>query len=84
MEHFVNRCLRKDGIFILRIIAANAGDLITTDIVAALWKNYLDDEKKRALLLPSSPPPPPALAHPVTSKLDDVDTGDSFHEEFFH
>lgn len=83
MEHFVNRCLRKDGIFILRIIAANAGDLITTDIVAALWKNYLDDEKKRAILSPS-PPPPPALTDPVTSKLDDVDAGESFREEFYH
>ncbi|KAL3999078.1 Innexin family protein [Acanthocheilonema viteae] len=83
LEHFVNRCLRKDGIFILRLIAANAGDLITTDIVAALWKNYLDDEKKRAALSPSSPPPP-TLTHPETSKLDDVDAGDSFREEFYH
>ncbi|MCP9260106.1 Innexin [Dirofilaria immitis] len=87
LEHFVNRCLRKDGIFILRLIATNAGDLITTDIVAALWKNYLDDEKKRAMLSPSSPPPPPTLAHPVSpviTKLDDVDTGDNFHEQLYH
>ncbi|VDN92465.1 unnamed protein product [Brugia pahangi] len=83
LEHFINRCLRKDGIFILRIIAANAGDLITTDIVAALWKNFLDDEKKRAVLSPS-PPPPPALTHPITSKLDEIDATDSFHEEFLH
>uniref|UniRef100_A0A915PW38 Innexin n=1 Tax=Setaria digitata TaxID=48799 RepID=A0A915PW38_9BILA len=83
LEHFVRRCLHNDGIFILRIVAANAGDLITTDIVAELWKNYLEDEKKRSI-----PPPALSLTHPVSPiapKLDDVDAGDSdFREEFFH
>lgn len=83
LERFINGYLRKDGILILRLVAANAGDLITTDIIAALWKNFLEDEKKRAKFSASALPPP-ALTHPAVSKLDDVDGDDSFREEFFH
>ena len=44
MDKFVDQTLRSDGVFVLRLIAANSGDLITTDIVAALWKRFLEDE----------------------------------------
>ncbi|VDN58039.1 unnamed protein product [Dracunculus medinensis] len=53
VDKFVQRTLRNDGVFILRIVSSNAGDLITTDIVAALWKMYLEDEKNRQAHRPS-------------------------------
>ena len=40
LERFVNQYLRQDGIFILRILAKNAGDLIVSEIVNAMWVNY--------------------------------------------
>lgn len=75
LEKFVHRALRNDGVFILRIIATNAGDLITTDIVAALWKMYLEEEKKRAIA-------PPSLAG-TAPKLED-EQPDGFQEDLFH
>ncbi|KHN81114.1 Innexin unc-9 [Toxocara canis] len=74
LEKFVDHGLRSDGVFLLRIVAANAGDLITTDIVVALWKMYLEEEKARAV-------PPPALTG-TAPKLDDVDQG--FQEDLHH
>lgn len=73
LEKFIHRALRSDGIFLLRIVASNAGDLITTDIVAALWKMYLEEEKTRAA-------PPPSLTG-TAPKLDDVDQG--FQEDLY-
>lgn len=77
LEKFVKRSMRNDGIFILRLVAANAGDLITTDIVAALWKKYLKEERQRSI-------PLPALAESAP-KLDDVDNNhQGFHEDLYH
>uniref|UniRef100_A0A915BQ08 Innexin n=1 Tax=Parascaris univalens TaxID=6257 RepID=A0A915BQ08_PARUN len=73
LEKFVRYSLRSDGVFLLRIVSANAGDLITTDIVAALWKMFLEEEKSRAV-------PPPALTG-TAPKLDDVDHG--FQEDLY-
>ncbi|KAJ1362745.1 hypothetical protein KIN20_022410 [Parelaphostrongylus tenuis] len=44
LNKFVQRSLRPDGVFILHLISKNAGDIITSDIIAALWKNFLEDE----------------------------------------
>ena len=37
---FVERYLRQDGIFVLRLIAKNATDIVTAEIVCALWENF--------------------------------------------
>ena len=37
---FINNYLRQDGIFILRLMSQNVGELITSEIVDRLWKNY--------------------------------------------
>lgn len=70
LSRFVNNCLRPDGVFLLRMVATNAGDLITTDIVSSLWKQFLNDQAAER-------PPPPSLSGSAPPKgLDDVD----FHE----
>ncbi|KAL3307502.1 Innexin inx2 [Cichlidogyrus casuarinus] len=33
IHHFINEFLRHDGVFLLRMISLNAGDVITADIV---------------------------------------------------
>uniref|UniRef100_A0AC35UD03 Innexin n=1 Tax=Rhabditophanes sp. KR3021 TaxID=114890 RepID=A0AC35UD03_9BILA len=59
---FVNHEMRHDGIFLLRLISANAGDLISTDLIFQLWRLFLE---KEAALRSN----PPSLTH----KLEDVD-----------
>ncbi len=41
-DRFADTYLRQDGVFILRIIALNAGELVTAEIVERLWSMYLD------------------------------------------
>lgn len=38
VDIFVRNVLRPDGVFILRIMSINAGDLITADIIVRLWE----------------------------------------------
>ncbi|KAI6183067.1 Innexin [Aphelenchoides bicaudatus] len=63
LRKFVHTYLRNDGVFLLRLVASNAGDLITTDLVYQLWLSFLQEEAARAQS-PTAPTP---------SKLDDVD-----------
>ena len=37
---FVEKYLRPDGVFVLKLVAKNSTDLVVADIVAALWDNY--------------------------------------------
>jgi len=37
---FVEKYLRRDGVFVLKLVAKNSTDLVVADIVAALWDNY--------------------------------------------
>jgi len=39
-SHFIETKLRPDVTFLLRLIAANQGDVVTTEIVNALWNIY--------------------------------------------
>jgi Innexin len=38
--HFTEDYLRRDGLFVLKLVAKNSTDLVVADIVAALWDNY--------------------------------------------
>lgn len=40
VQQFVSAGLRPDGVFMLRVIANNAGDLIGTEIAEELWHGY--------------------------------------------
>ena len=72
VNKFIDSYLRHDGVFLLRLIASNAGDLITTDLVYHLWQQFLQEEAAKAetLRLPSRPQQP----------LDNVDA-DTFDEK---
>src|SRR6218665_378925 len=40
LKRFADNYLRRDGLFILRLVAKNAGDLVATEILTALWDNF--------------------------------------------
>ncbi len=40
MREFTFKYLKDDGIFAMRILAASASDLITTEVISELWKNF--------------------------------------------
>ena len=54
IKDFIKNTLRKDGLFLIRLISKNSGDLVTCDLVAALWKEYLNSG--RAQLPPYDEP----------------------------
>ncbi|VDP64888.1 unnamed protein product, partial [Schistosoma curassoni] len=39
-EKFARKFLRRDGMFLLRMLALNAGEMVTSDIVNEMWLNY--------------------------------------------
>lgn len=41
IKHFINTTLREDGVFILRLIAKNSGDLVACELLRTLWEDYL-------------------------------------------
>lgn len=51
LDKFVHSFLRNDGVFLLRLVASNAGDLITTDLVYQLWVTYLQEEAAKVNLI---------------------------------
>ena len=56
---FTQEYLRQDGVFVLRLVAKNAGDLIAAELAAGLFDIY---GRERRLLVdiarPTAPPEP--------------------------
>lgn len=48
---FTESYLRRDGLFVLKLVAKNSTDLVVADIVAALWENY----RSKPGVLPGGP-----------------------------
>ena len=40
LKRFVQDYLRRDGLFLLRLVSKNAGDLIASELLCGLWENY--------------------------------------------
>ncbi len=64
VRDFMMDTLKPDGIFLLRLVAANAGDLVCSELLETLWNSY---KRKNAIpptpdgeagnrLLPTAPP----------------------------
>jgi innexin len=50
LEHFVKTRLVFDGIFILYLIQANAGEIVATDVVVDMWQKYKRNNSKNESL----------------------------------
>src|SRR4051812_24283701 len=44
LNRFVSHSLRPDGVFLLRIISSNAGDILAADLIDALFRRFQDRE----------------------------------------
>jgi len=66
---FVEKYLRPDGVFVLKLVAKNSTDLVVADIVAALWDNY---RRKPGVLLGGAAP---NARRPSTADVLDNDQG---------
>ncbi|KAM7540100.1 hypothetical protein Aperf_G00000034424 [Anoplocephala perfoliata] len=44
LQHFVDVHLGQDGVFLIRMLAINAGDVLAADVVGVMWKNYRERE----------------------------------------
>jgi hypothetical protein len=51
---FTRSRLRPDGVFVLRLISGNAGDVVATDVLAELWRRFLADHHTE-MQLPAEP-----------------------------
>jgi hypothetical protein len=43
---FVRSYLRRDGCFIIRMVAKNASEVIAAELISGLWDEYKDNEKR--------------------------------------
>jgi len=60
MDEFANRYLRRDGMFVLRMVAKHVSDLTSAELVCSLWDNFVanvsksdDGKMEHPSLLPS-------------------------------
>lgn len=70
LSDFVDRELRPDGVLLLRLIAANAGDIVATSLVGALWRLFLEKKKSKV------PPPPSVTGEKVPQAESDKNVVD--------
>lgn len=81
----MHESLKSDGIFLLRLIGHNCGDLICSDLVEAMWKEYKQRHKEDfrppaptapSVKLAGNPGYPgsmPPFDYPPLPSYDDVD-----------
>ena len=46
-HRFADNYLREDGVFVLRVITRNSTDLVTTDLVTQMWRNFQEKQNRR-------------------------------------
>ena len=58
IRRFAENYLRRDGLFIVRLISKNAGDLVAVEILCGLWENYGPKQRMmtEAIYKPSKKP----------------------------
>jgi hypothetical protein len=40
VKRFLHETLKADGVFLLRLISSNTGDVVTNELIEALWTRY--------------------------------------------
>ena len=46
VDTFVHSFLRRDGLFIIRLVAKNASDLIAAELICGLWEHFRDHKRQ--------------------------------------
>lgn len=47
LDEFIDDYLRRDGVFLVRMLAINAGDVITAEIVTILYENFIENSAEK-------------------------------------
>ncbi|KAI6183066.1 Innexin family-containing protein [Aphelenchoides bicaudatus] len=45
IHRFVTQTIRPDGMFLIRLISSNSGDLVTCELLSTLWKDFIQSEQ---------------------------------------
>ncbi|CAI4224817.1 unnamed protein product [Auanema sp. JU1783] len=79
VKRFVTKYLRRDGVFVLRMVSSHAGIIFGSDLVLALWRYYDDQEQRKSLGLSDLSPltDQDSLRKRKTSRLSFMCEGDS-------
>ena len=48
---FINRYLRKDGVFVLKIVESNTNAIVATELITSLWDQYRNKRKSNMRLV---------------------------------
>ena len=77
VEKFSTRYLRRDGIFLLRLISNNVGHIVSYEVLAGLWDNFgpdhrLMNEKEDKELQPGGTATVAVRLNALADKLDNV------------
>lgn len=65
IDEFVAEKLRPDGLFLLRLVQSNSGDIVTCDLIATLWRRFLASRIE-----------PPPYSEPLLLSKKDVSEND--------
>lgn len=78
LKNFVDDYLRRDGIFLVRMLAINVGHVMASDVVSCLWDGYRERCKTE---IPSMPlyqhpmPPVPPQSNAPSHEKEEMDIG---------
>ena len=79
ISKFANKYLRRDGIFIVRLLGNNVGHLVAAEVTNGLWDNYGPEHKllagdKPPAVVASAPSPtiPSGRSHKTVVRLNSL------------
>lgn len=74
LQNFVDDYLRQDGVFLIRMLAINAGDVLAADVVGLVWQNYRD-KKAEDITLSATNPMPQEMKIASHEKIQKIEVG---------
>lgn len=69
VRRFTRSRLRPDGVFVLRLVSSNAGDVVTTAVIRSMWLQFMQDKQDGD----------PTTLSPLTSRMTSVASNEKHH-----
>ena len=81
MSIFVKEYLRRDGTFILRMVAKNSSDIVAAELVCGLWEHFKDNKKRILRLKMASVEAPTTILPSAAIPMITNDTTNSLSKD---